>query len=366
MELPYSNDLPVNFLSGSLDDTTNSYKFYWLLAILEAVNFSNKITFEELACRMLANAWYPVNYFRLSFGKQDQLSNAILNIREVYNLPSNLTKSEVLQEIIIAAKTIPMVKKIVKDLTRYVPYRFIRPWFYNELKGEKKDYKVNDLIMDYSVRDFDEIDKAPIYKIIEAPEPMIEVNSNWLDYLKKNNHIITGFVLWKLTLYLQKRNPNVPNISGKLAEREKRDLNDAKKFWKIVLNRLEINCIYSGEKVSQDLSIDHFIPWSFVSHDLLWNLVPTTRSVNSSKSDNLPDFNKYFSDFALLQNKAFKAVYEQGPEKLLEDYAILFNSNLESIYNSQFETFKIKLNESISPLYQIAVNMGFQKDWLYI
>jgi hypothetical protein len=44
------------------------------------------------------------------------------------------------------------------------------------------------------------------------------------------------------------------------------------------------------------------LPWSFVAHDQLWNLTPTSPEVNSSKSDNLPA-NTYFDRFVDLQHQ---------------------------------------------------------------
>ena len=37
-------------------------------------------------------------------------------------------------------------------------------------------------------------------------------------------------------------------------------------------------------------TIDHFLPWSFVVHDLLCNLTPGESTTNSSKNDVLPEF----------------------------------------------------------------------------
>ena len=42
-----------------------------------------------------------------------------------------------------------------------------------------------------------------------------------------------------------------------------------------------------GELTDKDISIDHFVPWSYVANDEIWNLHPTTRSINSAKSNNL-------------------------------------------------------------------------------
>ena len=45
-------------------------------------------------------------------------------------------------------------------------------------------------------------------------------------------------------------------------------------------------------------NVDHFVPWSFVANDELWNLIPMESSLNSSKSNYLPDWNKFFYLFA--------------------------------------------------------------------
>ncbi|MCB2402586.1 HNH endonuclease domain-containing protein [Rhizobium ruizarguesonis] len=52
---------------------------------------------------------------------------------------------------------------------------------------------------------------------------------------------------------------------------------------------MPLECIYSEEHVDEgDLSLDHFLPRSFVGHDRIWNLVPVARSVNSAKGARLP------------------------------------------------------------------------------
>ena len=43
---------------------------------------------------MVANAWYPVNYFRLSFGKLESLYDAIIKPQREYNIPINISINE--------------------------------------------------------------------------------------------------------------------------------------------------------------------------------------------------------------------------------------------------------------------------------
>ncbi len=73
MELPESNEVDVARLAAVFSDTTNSYKFYWLLAILDGLRETGQTQFSmrDLSLRMVANVWYPLDYFKLSFGKQD-------------------------------------------------------------------------------------------------------------------------------------------------------------------------------------------------------------------------------------------------------------------------------------------------------
>lgn len=46
---------------------------------------------------------------------------------------------------------------------------------------------------------------------------------------------------------------------------------------------------YSGKPLDDnDISVDHVIPWSFMYSDDIWNLVLTSKSNNSSKSNSIP------------------------------------------------------------------------------
>ena len=70
---PQSNVLPTHLLSQVFNDTTLTYKYYWFISILQIYNETNesKINIFDIVSRMIANAWYPIHYFHLSFGKQD-------------------------------------------------------------------------------------------------------------------------------------------------------------------------------------------------------------------------------------------------------------------------------------------------------
>ncbi len=47
-------------------------------------------------------------------------------------------------------------------------------------------------------------------------------------------------------------------------------------------------CTWSGAPIKRNFAVDHIIPFSLWHNNDLWNLVPTSPSVNSAKSDKLP------------------------------------------------------------------------------
>jgi len=192
------------------------------------------------------------------------------------------------------------------------------------------------------------------------------LNSVWIKYFQANQQVLRGFAYWHLVKFLQRNNPNVPGIPGKLFRQEKRSLSAATSFWKeFIKDRSGFRCIYSGEWVtpSSKFSVDHFLPWSFVVHDQLWNLIPTPKMVNSSKSDLLPDWDRYFTPFSESQFEAVQYhASRKGGEKTLEDYLGLFPHDIRTI---KFDTFQERLKEQLFPQFQIARNMGFGRGWVW-
>ena len=49
----------------------------------------------------------------------------------------------------------------------------------------------------------------------------------------------------------------------------------------------ENRCFYCGNKLDQNIHVDHFIPWTFVKNDNLWNFVLACPKCNLRKSDRL-------------------------------------------------------------------------------
>jgi hypothetical protein len=116
-----------------------------------------------------------------------------------------------------------------------------------------------------------------------------------------------------------------------------------------------VKCIYTGQKLTiENYAVEHFIPYNFVSHDLIWNLIPADKSFNSSKSDKLPPLEKYFNPFFALQKSAVEIVSKKSPKnRFLDDYLTIF-PDIEKNFSKE------KFREIIQPLITIASNNGFE------
>ncbi|WP_201797935.1 HNH endonuclease domain-containing protein [Anaerolinea thermolimosa] len=254
----------------------------------------------------------------------------------------------------------------VASLANYVPYRFLRQFFAENLRSEQ-DWKINRHIREMAEQAFHSRQPC-LYRFVNSPDPAIEIHPEWFKYFQQHLTILTGFCLWHLINYLQKHNPNVPNIAGKLFEPQTRDLKTARLFWNLVLRKSSpLICIYSSKPILPgNFSIDHFLPWRFVGHDLLWNLIPTPKEVNASKSDNLPD-PSYLEPFAKMQYQAVQSIATlTRAERMLEDYVILFKiSSIDEFRRMSLCQFTNTIQATIAPQLQIAANMGFSQRWKY-
>ncbi|EDU36716.1 HNH endonuclease domain-containing protein [Clostridium sporogenes] len=362
--VPRSNKVDSRTFSRLLDDdkVVASYKMYWLFGILEEVTLENtEIEFNRIVARMIVAAWYPIMQYKLSFGVFDNLQKPINYVALKYGFASNCDESEFLK--FLCESEDKELKKMIKDLTCMVPYRLLSPFFKDKLKGQNKSSK-NKIIQELSV----ESDTC-FYKIIKEGKNRILINENWAQYLNENYRVIKSWIYYKLVCFLQKRNPNVPAIAFKLEAPKNRDLASPTKIWKEIIASKEPKDIYTGKDFTKEnyeiyggLSIDHFIPWSFVLHDEMWNLVPTFKNINSSKSDKLLNYNRYIDAFCDMQYMAVTHILEKRKQKDLESYidVLKIENFQEYLKYKPKEEFTKKLKQCISPLYQIAENQGFE------
>jgi hypothetical protein len=337
--LPSSDYLQVNKLVACFNNTTATYKFYWLLSLLEQVEKGKTvITKRELFAGMVSHAWYTIHYFHVSFGKSDLLGEHIHALKQSENLDITASRETIFQQLTTSSNS--STRQLLMHFDRNVPHWFLSPWFPKKTKKE-----IYECSKDSSYR-------APY----ELRADSLIINHSWVGYFIDNAALIRSFCYWKLALYLQAKNPNVPDIPNKLVKPAQRNpLTKQRGYWDTVMSEMGgLNCIYTNCMLEKGTyALDHFIPYSFVSHDLIWNLIPSDTTFNSKKSDKLPRLEVYFDAFFNIQKEAISIMLDKHPRHpLLEDYLTIFPS---------LDDFKSeKYYEQLQSLITIAANNEFE------
>jgi hypothetical protein len=357
------------YLAQAFNDTTNSYKFVWFLSILSLLKRSSDSALQlaEVFAEMAVISWHPVCLYRLSFGRQDKFQDTVVHLRDLSRLPTN-AESAAIRTFVLGS---PDALKRLSSFKRYVSTRFLAPWFSEELKGladSKRGPKIEKLARQSQSTPF----AAPYW----FDGGLIRLNPSWRAFLIENIGIVQAFAEHHFAKYLQARNPNVPGVVNKLHAPTTRQLAAARAFWNLVRTDFEksgklgeFRDIYSDRQLDGAFSIDHFLPWSFVAHDLFWNLTPVEQATNASKNDVLPDLDLYLPRLAKLHFAAINSVVRinakvsSGRFPFLEDYADCFKADAAGLLRLGESGFSTRYREVILPQAQIAINQGFQFGW---
>lgn len=371
LTLPRGAGLDVGALSRVFDSRTNSYKFLWMLSLLDVLGENQfkpgPIPARRVVLHMLRNADAPLRRFRLSLGPRDQTAKHV----ESLCASTSLSPRTDIERLIVSQAAFEAAQK---ELLHYVPQRFLTPFFQSELLSVPDDER-DDKLRRYAAKKFN-ASSPPLYRLDggrldrSGGKPLtVVLNRRWLTYLKRNAEIVRGWILWHWAGYLESRNPNVPGIIAKIAHPESREsIARQREFWGAVVAELGgVSCIYSGARlrVENDYDLDHFIPWSFAGHNNLWNLVPALKEANALKSDSLPG-DKYFDKMVSVQRKALK-VYRAAFSGEWEDLMNAYDADLK--VNPQLPWTQSALAEQyrrvVPPLLSLAQSMGFRPDWDY-
>lgn len=384
LEIVYENNLDTDKFARMFENKAQSYKFYWFEAILNlAVVTDSDLSFEEIIDEMICEAWHTVTHYHLKLGPtvngnaENFLEHAIntLNV-EAPELSQNPSKEELKEAIKKCGK------KINRDkirLTDYVPYKLLYPFFASEGMEEgltylKKDQRSRLIAYMANLSG----DENLFYTILDGVglQKKVCLNPNWRRFLLKNYSIIRSWVQFNKAQFLQDRNPGVPGVIYKLypENEELRKLDQARDLWRTtaLFTGQPIKEIYTGKDIPLELlSIDHFVPRSFISNDELWNLTPMRKTLNSSKNNKLPAWNEFFIPFARYQFYLYSLVF---PEKIEEQSDLLikkFNrcrkNNLNAVWATEklfipgnsIQKFINILEHNMKPIYDAARLQGY-------
>lgn len=369
----YYNTLDVCSFTQMIKDPSYCYKFYWLEAIVNLISENvARTTFDAVIDEMIANAWYSVIEFHvhlsgiMSDGSvRDGLERAVCKLHDLSALPSNASRIEIKNVI---AEHNSEIKKEKEQLTNMVPYRALAGFFtqaeetpewgsVRRMTAYIEQVNKNYVLLPYTLGNSSKLQKE------------IYFHPAWMEMIQDHTVSILGWIQYEKIKWLQTNNPEMPGLVYKLAplDEKMRKLGNVRKLWEGVLDLEPVTDVFNGSRIQKDnYDVDHFIPWSFVMNDELWNLMPMDSSLNSSKSNRLPKWDPFFAKFAENQYMLYGLIHEK--ESIYRLYEKCYKDNLHSIWanqelyrkgNSREEFINI-LSRNMRPVYDSARRQGYE------
>ena len=367
----YINTLDLEGFSGMMNSPSFCYKFYWLEALVNLISEDkDEVTFDELIDEMIANAWYSVVEFHIHLtgmvlGEyRDALELVVLELLKVSDLKNNSSKIEIKNAIKEHNKEIHKQKV---RLTQMVPYRALSGFFVGE------EESVNWENISHVINYIDAVNRHKVLPYTLGTElglkRKVYINPIWKRIIQDNTLQILGWIKYEKVKWLQSNNPEVPGIVYKLSclDENIRKLSHVRDLWDAIIETRSIKDAFTGKEINRDnYDVDHFIPWSFVMNDELWNLTPMDSNLNSSKSNLLPDWDKFFVPFA--RNQFIMYEEKNTRESIYKLYEKCYKDNIHSIWaseelyikgNSRNIFYRI-LEKNMRPIYDSARRQGYQ------
>ncbi|SDM47677.1 HNH endonuclease domain-containing protein [Lachnospira pectinoschiza] len=369
----YFNRLDVEAFYQMLKNPSYCYKFYWLEACVKLISENvERTTFSEIIDEMIANAWYTVLEYHIHLSGvvlgevRDGLERAVLLLKELSGLPSNASKVEIKNAIKAHEGE---MKNVKIQLTKMVPYRALAG-FFNRYEKNPNWESISKITI--YIDEINQISALP-YVLGTAKGLAKEVvfNSFWIKMIQDNTVAILSWIQYEKVKWLQNNNPEVPSLVYKLEPMDEnvRKLSKVHKLWDAIMDVSPVIDVFKGSVIDESAyDVDHFIPWSFVMNDELWNLMPMDSALNSAKSNKLPKWDPFFTKFASNQYKMYELINDESKPEIRRLFEGCYRDNLHSIWaanelyrkgNSK-EVFYGILEKNMQPVYDSAKRQGYQ------
>lgn len=264
-------------LSAGNSMHTTTYKFAFFKSLLDNVFNVNldtmRLSYDSLAARFTEIYWNLVLKYHIrqqiptSQHEMTSVEKELNDFCAKYGFPFTDKESIFPFESLKSDLQLEIIKKIRVVMMRYVVAAFCGDtddqFYHFDKKNDKEAITLNKDVYSALVK----------YKSIFEKQNYYE----WIKYLEKANLEEDAYAL-----------------AGKLdSSTERENLN----VYREILEDFDRpRCFYCGhplETENRKEPVDHFIPWSFVKDDKLWNFVLSCPHCNSRKSNILPD-KQYF------------------------------------------------------------------------
>lgn len=236
---------------------TTTYKFILIKALLESipeVSASGRLSFQQVTKHVTKIYWNLTVTHRLSQlnskNKKSNIDQVIEEFQKKYNIPSEWNFDKIPPDL-----QIQLVKEVNSIYKKYV---------YGSL------YKsFNGTIYSFNKK-----------------EEWLQLSPPYIVFFERYKRILMNVTNYQLALFLEKYNSKEA-MEKILSKVEFVSARTSLTEFQILLHKYgEQHCFYCG-KHPQKSQVDHFVPWSYVQNDVLWNFVLACPACNASKNNKL-------------------------------------------------------------------------------
>ncbi len=305
---------------------TNTYKFALIKALLDNLYNADAnlvISFDDLFLKFAAVYWTLVTKHHLhqqpvsDFYKGSNIEQLLNKFKDDNSIPDDTPYQSLGDELL--GKLVKIVKR---DCSKYV---------------------IGALYLDTN----------KLLYSFDKKAGFIKLNPRMYMFLCKRKTVIEKLNYYHFAKFLEKIETNSNHSDGlltKIDESAKRS--NLSFFFKILYEEFEENtCFYCGRKLNLDkkdkngviaIDVDHFIPWSFIKDDRLWNMVLSCPRCNRSKSDKLAS--TFFLDLLKKRNislceRAEDQMKNYDEDKLSHIYEYAIENGYSEIWNHKQTSF---------------------------
>jgi 5-methylcytosine-specific restriction endonuclease McrA len=301
-----------NYIFSPKSKNSTTYKFVLIKSLLENlynVNDQLELTYDVLFTSFAKIYWNLVIHHNLNqinmTSKQAGVQKILIDIKEKHNVPNSLVFDKLSEELQI-------------DIITRV----------------KKKGKFNVMGAIYGDTD------STIYNFDNKRE-LIKINPSFYSFMQRFQRILNYLTNYHLAIFLEKFNQqgDTTNLLMKVENVSKRSsLNE---FYSLLSLFYKGKCFYCHKdiKLKAGAHVDHFIPWSFVQSDQLWNLVISCNTCNLSKNDKLA------------VDMFLNSLIDRNGELLINPLV------------KEREDMKVYTKQKLIELYQYSIDNGFTDFW---
>lgn len=270
------------FLFSSKSHNDTSYKFGFLKSILDNlynVDENLTLTFDQLFSKFTEVYW-----------------NLVLKHHILQKKPGTLKRMSALERILYEAKA----QYQIED---GIPFESLTLEMMNSIcKKVKQKCKENVVGALYA-------DLGGLFYSFSKRGEWLKINPQMYEFVCKHKVAIEKLNYYEWARFLERANEDsaVNHLLSKIDESAKR--NNLSYYRDILFQEFGNTCYYCGKKVSLGyVEVDHFIPWSFIKDDNLWNFVLACPQCNNQKRDKLA--NKNYLDILIKRNDTILTEYQ--------------------------------------------------------